>query len=148
MNKSQMRKMTACGGLVFCEGHGLLIRKHGLWDVPKGKLRRKEDRGSCATREISEETGLAAKLLTLRSPLCDSTYVAYYSGEPVAKTVHWFVLDYAGKRTDQLTPDRREDIDRCRWVQADQLDAYFRAGRPYLQAVIRAVGELMLTAPA
>ncbi len=134
-----MRKMTTCGGLVLCQGHGLLIRKHGLWDIPKGRRKRRETKERCAVREIAEETGLNANLISVTAPLCDSTYVAYYAGRPVEKTIHWFMLKYAGDLTDVLVPDLGEDIDLCQWIPLRELGHQLRSARPYLQTVARAL---------
>ena len=144
MSERPLRQKVACGGIVLCEGHGLLIRKHGLWDLPKGKRRRGEAVKDCAVREISEETGLAASLLAPRAKLCKTRYVAYYGGEPVLKKVHWLVLEYRGGLSDPLVPDYSEDIDLCRWVPFSDLEDHFRAARPYLQPVARAVLDLLV----
>ena len=143
MSERPLRQKVACGGIVLCKSHGLLIRKHGLWDLPKGKRRRSESVKDCAVREISEETGLDAALLEPRSKLCKSRYVAYYGGEPVLKKVHWLVLEYAGELNDPLVPDLAEDIDLCRWVPFVELEEHFRGARPYLQPVARAVLDFL-----
>ena len=110
MSNGEIPQMAAAGGLVLCGGHVLLIRKHGLWDIPKGK-KKKESAEYCAVREISEETGLDPDLLRIRGPLCRSSYISYYSGKPFNKSVEWFLLDYEGKLSDPLIPDLSEDID-------------------------------------
>ncbi len=144
MSERPLRQKVACGGIVLCKGHGLLIRKHGLWDLPKGKRRRGEAVKDCAVREISEETGLDPAQITPHAKLCKTRYVAYYSGEPVLKTVHWLVLEYGGEIEDPLVPDYAEDIDLCRWVPFTELEEHFGAARPYLQPVARAVLELLV----
>ena len=131
--------MRAAGGLVLSGGHALLIRKHHLWDLPKGKMYGDERPESCAVREISEETGLPPRLLSVRAPLCRSSYLSYYSYGPVNKTVDWFLLDYSGSLTDPLTPELSEDIDLCRWVAFDRLLETARASRAYLKPVWRAI---------
>ncbi len=134
--------MAAAGGLAVCGSHALLIRKHGLWDIPKGKLKRRkgETPERCAVREIAEETGVEANLLKVRRPLCQSSYISYYSGKPFAKTVHWFVLDYRGRIDDPLQPDLSENIDLCRWVAIDDLPRALRTARPYLRSVATVIG--------
>ena len=131
--------MRAAGGLVLSGGHALLIRKHHLWDLPKGKLNGDEQPEHCAVREISEETGLPASFLSIRSPLCRSTYLSYYSYGPVNKTVDWFLLDYSGRITDPLVPELSEDIDLCRWVPCDELMQISGGARSYLNPVWRAI---------
>ena len=155
MNKSRqddrlhrLPQMAAAGGLVLADGHGLLIRKHGLWDLPKGKLDRQERPERCAIREIAEETGLPPALLSVRAPLCRSSYISYYSFGPVNKTVDWFLLDYAGQLTDPLTPDLSEDIDLCQWVALAGLPEIPPAARPYLAPVWQAIEQSLNPLPS
>lgn len=141
MSNGDIPQMAAAGGLVLCGGHVLLIRKHGLWDIPKGKVKKKEPHERCARREISEETGLRRKRLDIRQFLCRTSYISYYSGKPFNKTVTWFLLDYDGEVTEPLQPDLSEDIDLCQWVHVDDLLDKLDAGRPYLRAVRRDVAN-------
>ena len=148
MNRDELPQMAAAGGLVLSGGHALLIRKHHLWDLPKGKLHEDEAPEHCAVREIAEETGLNPALLSIRDPLCRSSYVSYYSFGPVNKTVDWFLLDYAGKLTDSLTPELSEDIDLCQWVpECDLLDSIHSA-RLYLAPVWFAIEEALYPSAA
>lgn len=135
----RLPRMAAAGGLALAEGHGLLIRKHGLWDLPKGKRNGREAAEGCAIREIAEETGLDAGLFSIRAPLCRSSYISYYSFGPVNKTVDWFLLDYAGKLSDPLVPELSEDIDLCQWVEISGLGDIPAGARPYLAPVWAAV---------
>lgn len=141
MSNGDIPQMAAAGGLVLCGGHVLLIRKHGLWDIPKGKVKKKEPHERCALREVSEETGLRRKRLKIRQFLCRTSYISYYSGKPFNKTVTWFLLDYEGEITEPLHPDLSEDIDLCEWVAIDDLLDKIDAGRPYLRAVRRIVAD-------
>ena len=141
MNRDELPQMAAAGGMVLTGGHALLIRKHHLWDLPKGKLSGDEDHEDCAVREISEETGLDPALLSIRSPLCSSSYISYYSYGPVKKTVNWFILDYAGQVTDPLVPEVSEDIDLCRWVPTSDLARISGSARAYLRPVWSAIDQ-------
>ena len=148
MNRDELPLMRAAGGLVLTGGHALLIRKHHLWDLPKGKLYGDERPESCAMREISEETGLDPGLLSVRSPLCRSSYVSYYSYGPVNKTVDWFLLDYAGSISDPLMPEIAEDIDMCQWVACGKLMRTASGSRSYLRPVWRAIEMALYPAGA
>lgn len=141
MNSGDIPQMAAAGGLVLCGGCVLLIRKHGLWDIPKGKVKKKEPHERCALREVSEETGLRRKCLRVRQLLCRTSYISYYSGKPFNKTVTWFLLDYDGEMTEPLHPDLSEDIDLCEWIPIDDLLDHLDSGRPYLRALRRTVAE-------
>lgn len=148
MNRDELPLMRAAGGLVLSGGHALLIRKHHLWDLPKGKLDGDEHPECCALREISEETGLSTGLLSIRSQLCRSSYISHYDYGPVNKTVDWFLLDYAGKISDPLVPEMSEDIDLCRWVAVDDLMMTARGSRSYLGPVWRAIKMALYLAAA
>ena len=148
MNRDDLPQMAAAGGLVLSGGHALLIRKHHLWDLPKGKLSGDETPEHCAVREIAEETGLNPDLLSIRAPLCRSSYISWYSFGPVNKTVDWFLLDYAGNLTDRLTPELSEDIDLCQWMAEDDLlDAAYSA-RLYLGPVWLAIEQALYPSAA
>ena len=135
MNNNEIPQMAAAGGIVLCGGGALLIRKHGLWDIPKGKIKKKEPPQRCARREIAEETGLKRKKLRIRRHLCRTSYISYYSGKPFNKTVDWFLLDYDGAQADPLTPDLSENIDHCAWIPIEDLLDTMQTARPYLRAV-------------
>ena len=149
MSNSELPQMAAAGGLALCGGHALLIRKHGQWDIPKGKRKKKERAEKCALREVAEETGLDKGMLSIRQPLCRSSYITYYASKPVNKTVDWFLMDYAGSLDDRLAPDLSENIDLCVWVPLEELVAQMQTARRYLRgdvtaAIDEAVGAALL----
>ena len=147
MNRDELPRMFAAGGLVLCGGHALVIRKHRLLDLPKGKLDYLDEPYEiCALREISEETGLPASSLSIRSPLCRTSYISYYRIGPVNKTVQWFLLDYDGDLSDPLQPDLQEGIDQAHWLPLDGLLEKMRASRPYLRPVRQAIEGALYSA--
>lgn len=147
MSNNELPQMAAAGGLVLCGGRALLIRKHGQWDIPKGKKKKKEEPERCALREVAEETGLDRDQLSIRRKFCRSSYITYYASKPVNKTVDWFLMDYAGSLEDRLTPDLGENIDMCVWVPLDELPERMRTARKYLRGdVTAAIGEVLLGA--
>ena len=148
MNRDELPQMRAAGGLVLSGGHGLLIRKHHLWDLPKGKLSGDERPEVCAVREIAEETGLGCELLVIRSQLCRTSYISYYSYGPVNKTVDWYILDYEGDTSDPLAPQLEEDIDLCRWIPTDNILQTAKGARAYLKPVWRAIAHMLHPAAA
>lgn len=53
--------INAGGGLVQnAAGEYLLINRHGLWDLPKGKQEEGEDIALTALREVEEECGISS----------------------------------------------------------------------------------------
>ncbi len=149
MNRADLPQLFAAGGLVLCGGNALVIRKHRLLDLPKGKLDYPDESyAECALREIAEETGLRPELIVIRSSLCQSDYISYYRIGPVNKTVQWFLLDYTGSLRDPLRPDLTEGIDQCQWVALTDLTEGLRAARPYLRPVRQAIERALYPTPA
>ena len=126
---------------MLCGGQALLIRKHGQWDIPKGKKKKREEPERCALREVAEETGLDKGMLSIRGQLCRSSYITYYASKPVNKTVDWFLMDYAGSLEDRLTPDLGENIDLCMWVPLNDLVERMQTARRYLRGEVTAAIE-------
>jgi hypothetical protein len=62
---SLFKKINAAGGIVKNnKGEYLFIKRLGLWDLPKGKLHKKESSRDGAIREVGEETGLTDLIIT------------------------------------------------------------------------------------
>ena len=62
MSSSELPQMAAAGGIVLCGGHALLIRKHGQWDIPKGKRKKRERVEKCALREVAGGDGTETEI--------------------------------------------------------------------------------------
>ena len=109
--------VDAAGGYVACplpdDVAVLLIRRRGVWDLPKGHRDPGEDLTTCAGREVREEVGIDA--LQVRRPL-GTTVHGYPDGDVYAvKTTHWFLMQ-TPERT--FEPERDEGIRRvtpARW---------------------------------
>jgi 8-oxo-(d)GTP phosphatase len=110
-----LREVAAGGGMIVRRGdEGLevvLIKRRGLWDLPKGKLDEDETIVDCARREVCEELGIDS--LTVLSDL-GWTVHGYNEGEFYrVKTVHWFAMTTAATT---FSPQASEDIDEVEWV--------------------------------
>lgn len=107
----------AAGGVVLDSSKGtiLLIKRNGVWDLPKGKLEEGESIPECAVREVEEETGLNG--LTISSPLCETYHTYEERGRLIGKTTHWFLMG-GNKLTEQkLTPQIEEGITELSWKE-------------------------------
>lgn len=121
--KSQFKVIPAAGGLVQNEkGEFLFIRRFGFWDLPKGKIEKKESTEHAAIREVEEECGLTG--LEIIRPL-DSTFHIYrspyrtYPKNLILKETHWFLMKYSGNEIP--VPQVEEDIEEVRWVSDSEL---------------------------
>jgi len=122
--KSQFKLIPAAGGLVQNnKGEFLFIRRFGVWDLPKGKIEKKESSENAAVREVEEECGLT-NLMIVR-PL-DSTFHIYRSPyltfprNLVLKETKWYLMYYSGNEIP--IPQVDEQIEEVRWFSVSELD--------------------------
>jgi 8-oxo-dGTP pyrophosphatase MutT (NUDIX family) len=106
---TQYDKIIACGGLVECQNKILLIYKRGVWDLPKGKIKKHQTKEECALEEVAEETGLDINLLKITGKMPPTHHLSDYKGSTVYKKVFWFLMHYEGN-LDDITPEIKEDI--------------------------------------
>ncbi len=118
--------IPAAGGVVrFNESAWLFIYRNGKWDLPKGKLEKKDKdpKGfvftvmNAALREVREETGL--KTLKVINRLPGTWHIFTHKRKVFLKHTYWFLLE--GSRYEQLVPQSSEGIDDARWIEADRL---------------------------
>ena len=75
---ARFREIPAGGGLVRNkEGQYLLICRHQLWDLPKGKQEPDESIETCALREVEEEVDAKIKALALPRDVSVRTALVY-----------------------------------------------------------------------
>jgi len=119
-----MPREASAGGVVIRENAGswevAVIRPHGraLWALPKGHVDPGETPEQTATREVLEETGLTASLMT---SLGEIRYVYQFRGQRIFKRVHFFLFRYEAGELGVLPPGPRLEVDETRWVPLAQL---------------------------
>lgn len=114
------RDEVSAGGVVFRRNHDgveLLICKdagYHRWVLPKGLVGTGESYEQAALREVQEETGIRARLVSsLGEP---EKYVYMAGGVRVFKRVYYFLMEYESGSID--THDHEmEDV---RWVSIDE----------------------------
>lgn len=122
--KNQLVEIPAAGGLVINNERSLLfIKRLGVWDLPKGKIEKKETSEDAAIREVEEECGMSG--LKIIRPL-ESTFHIYLSSflksprNIVLKETKWFLMSCDDKQN--LVPQVDENIEEVRWFALDELD--------------------------
>lgn len=117
MTSKKVRTSTvrSAGGVVVRHGKdgllALLIATHSgrRWSLPKGRIEPGETPADAAAREVQEETGIEARVVT---PLETVDYW-FYTGrnQRLHKFVDYFLMAYVtGEPTPQL-----EEVDDARW---------------------------------
>jgi 8-oxo-dGTP pyrophosphatase MutT (NUDIX family) len=95
--------------------------------LPKGLVDPGEKALDAALREVQEETGIIAALVT---KLADIKYVyvrSWGDGERVFKIVTFYLLRYESGRIDNISEEMRIEVARAKWVpleDAPKLLAY------------------------
>jgi 8-oxo-dGTP pyrophosphatase MutT (NUDIX family) len=127
--------IKAAGGFVLNENKEVLMMfRRGKWDLPKGKMDKKESFEDCAIRETEEETGL--KKIKLISPLI-TTYHTYHEGSKyVLKETRWFTMKVSGEQ--KLLPQAAEQITKLEWVGKNDLKKYLQNSFPSVNDVLEA----------
>ena len=100
-------------------GRGALPRKV-IFALPKGLVDEGEKPDQTAVREVREETGITA---TLISKLSDIKYVyvrSWGDGERVFKIVSFYLLKYQSGRIDDISPEMRVEVHQALWLPLEE----------------------------
>lgn len=114
------KQEVSAGGVVYKkngENVEFLISKHSgyhKWVLPKGLVEAGETFEQAAVREVSEETGVKARIVVpLGNP---EQYVYTLNGEKIFKTVHYFLMEYV----EDLPAGHDFEMEDVRWVSFDE----------------------------
>jgi 8-oxo-dGTP pyrophosphatase MutT (NUDIX family) len=87
--------------------------------LPKGLVNPGEKALDAALREVQEETGITAALVT---KLADIKYVyvrSWGDGERVFKIVTFYLLRYEAGRIDNISEEMRIEVARAKWIRLE-----------------------------
>ena len=130
----EFKEVNAGGGLVRNRrGDYLLIKRNGLWDLPKGHQEDGEDIQVTALREVEEETGIPQ--LELGQLICVTDHCYRRNDIWHLKHTWWYEMLYC-EPTD-LTPQKEEDISKAGWVAKSSLPAFLPNTFPSIQEVFK-----------
>jgi 8-oxo-dGTP pyrophosphatase MutT (NUDIX family) len=103
---------------------GLVLRRNGadlealligrgmprVWSLPKGHVEARETHEQAALREVREETGCWAEIL---SKLSDIAYWFYLNRTKHKKSVHFYLMNYLSGDT----ANHDHEVDEARWFE-------------------------------
>ena len=120
-----MRREFSAGGVLLRRVRGRWVlagirpagKKPGIWALPKGLIGPGEKPEEAALREVAEETGVEARLVT---KLGDIRYVYTWAGERVFKVVSFYLLRYRRGRLGQIAPEQEIEVAEARWLPLDE----------------------------
>ncbi|MCF8380505.1 MAG: NUDIX domain-containing protein [Bacteroidales bacterium] len=115
---SGFKLIKAAGGLVKNEkSEVLFIKRNGVWDLPKGKVEKKESFEETAIREVKEECGL--NKLILKSHLTTTYHTYFLKDKFILKQTEWYEME--SSTSESLSPQTKEDITDVLWVEEENL---------------------------
>ena len=111
------KKIEAAGGIVQRKKSYLVIKRKGLWDIPKGRIDNGESAEHACVREIMEECGIDGHEITM--PLTTTYHTMKWNGKKALKKTFWYMLTYDG--TKKTKPETKEDITEAVWMKRDEM---------------------------
>lgn len=109
--KSQFKIVKAGGGIAEKGDKILLINRKGKWDLPKGKLEKREGKKEGALREVEEECNIKARL----GDKITHTWHSYIlNGKKHLKKTYWYRMECLDD--SQMKPQIAEGITDVQWM--------------------------------
>jgi ADP-ribose pyrophosphatase YjhB (NUDIX family) len=132
--KDYLTLVDAAGGLVRNQqGAYLFIKRYGLWDLPKGKLKDMESYEKGALREVKEETGVGELSITGKLPV--SLHIYPLEDKMILKRTHWFAMETTFAKNP--IPQTAEAITEASWLKPSE-------ARSALSESYRSLSETLL----
>lgn len=126
--------VEAAGGLVYHQqGKYLFIFRNKKWDLPKGKINKKEDLVSGAVREVHEETNVGD--LIVKKPLQITYHLYKANGRFKLKKTHWYLMHT--KFDGPLVPQVEESIDKAVWCWPDEIPSLMENAYENIKLIVQ-----------
>ncbi|MFT2010854.1 NUDIX hydrolase [Pontibacter sp. 13R65] len=114
--KDQFKIVKAAGGLVVKDDKILMIYRLGTWDLPKGKLNKKEKVKEGALREVEEECNIKVEIVG-KLPKTWHSYA--YKGNKILKKTSWYLMNCTDDSL--MKPQAEEFIEEVRWMTIEEV---------------------------
>ncbi len=143
-----MRAETSAGGIVYQRtpsGRLWLLIQHSYrphhWGFPKGlvgDVHKNEQIPSAALREVREEGGVEARIITPLTPPTHYTYT--WQTDVVSKTVHYFLMEYVSGSPD----DHDAEINEARFFPEKEVEDWlsYENDRKQFRLALNAIAAL------
>jgi 8-oxo-(d)GTP phosphatase len=109
--KDQFKVIKAAGGVVRKQDRVLLIFRLGRWDLPKGKLKKKEEFIKAAKREVEEECSVK---VDVKDKVCSTWHTYVRKGKRILKRTDWYEMVCTDDTNMQ--PQLAEFIEDLKWM--------------------------------
>lgn len=115
-----MRKVHSAGGIVIEHESVLMLRKaNGDWVLPKGRIEGDETDSQAAVREVQEESGIQAEVVSRIGRINYQYCNIWYDNEMIDKFVSWFLME---ERGGNLLPQREEGFVEAKYIRLDTFE--------------------------
>jgi 8-oxo-dGTP pyrophosphatase MutT (NUDIX family) len=113
--------VIAAGGVVRnSKNEIVIIKRNNIWDLPKGHMKKGEEKTDCALREVEEECGIDDLKIV---KYIETTYHIYQSkGVKYVKETHWYEMSSNFNRP--FKPQTDEDITEVKWIKQEDISDY------------------------
>ncbi|RNI22710.1 NUDIX domain-containing protein [Rufibacter latericius] len=130
--KDQFKIIKAAGGLVIKDGKILMIYRLGMWDLPKGKIKKAEETDLGALREVEEECNIK---VAITGELPNTWHSYAYKGNKILKKTSWFTMQCLDDT--YMKPQAEEFIEEVRFMTPDEVLEVLPESYTSIQFVIR-----------
>ncbi|MCT4593720.1 MAG: NUDIX hydrolase [Anaeromicrobium sp.] len=113
-----MREEVSSGGVVLFGNAILLLKKYnGDWVLPKGKIKKDENKWQAALREVYEEGRVKGEIIDYIDNIKYSFKNCWNNHEVVEKTVHWYLMK---TKSMNCAPLKEEGFIEARFVHMNR----------------------------
>jgi 8-oxo-dGTP pyrophosphatase MutT (NUDIX family) len=109
--KDQFKVIKASGGIVRKNDKVLLIFRLGKWDLPKGKLKKKEESIKAAKREVEEECSIK---VDVKEKICSTWHTYVRKNKRILKRTDWYEMTCLDD--SNMQPQLAEFIEELKWM--------------------------------
>jgi len=114
--KKKFKVIKAAGGVVRKGDKVLMIYRLKKWDLPKGKLDKKEKTIEAAKREVEEECHVQ---VDVKEKLCTTWHTYTMKRKKVIKRTTWYNMKIV--KDGNMKPQVEEDIEEVRWMTPKEI---------------------------
>ncbi len=133
---AEFRIIEAGGGLIKNDKNQFLfIYRLDKWDLPKGKLGKKEAPEIAAVRECEEECGL--KNIVLKDFLMFTYHIYPYKGQWAIKKTWWYTME---SNETNLVPQLEENITKVEWKGKEDMPELLKNTYSNIKDILVAAG--------
>jgi len=130
---SLFHPVRAAGGLVRNNRKEfIIIRRNGMWDLPKGKFEKGESPEQAALREVSEECGIES--LEIKEHILKTFHAYMQDGKAYLKETDWFEMRV--ENDIKTSPEQKENITEVRWLKPDEVPSIAKSTYPLILDVL------------